>query len=116
MYIYYDFPDKEDFEFEITPDRFRDYIEAQYSKSDLIELVANFYWDKFTPDVQQVIIEESEYDPAKPHESDYEAYNIFCDYLYDYVEDFEDGLSDWYAGEAHQEYIEDKDYRMEFGD
>ena len=47
MILYYDFPEKEDYEFEITPDRFRNYIESQYSKSDFIDLIINFYWDKF---------------------------------------------------------------------
>ncbi len=47
MILYYDFPEKEDYEFEITFDRFRDYIESQYSKADFIDLVSNFYWNKF---------------------------------------------------------------------
>ena len=42
MILYYDFPEKEEYEFEITPDRFRDYIESQYSKSDFIDLIINF--------------------------------------------------------------------------
>ena len=41
MILYYDFPEKEDYEFEITFDRFRDYIESQYSKADFIDLVSN---------------------------------------------------------------------------
>lgn len=114
MFIYYDFPECEDFEFEITPDRFRDFIENQYSKSDLIVLISNFYWDKFDSDVQEEIIEETGYNPDKPHESDYEAYNIFCNYLYDYVDDFKDGLSLFYEEEAHNECIDDINYKIEF--
>lgn len=113
MFIYYDFPEQEDYEFEITPDRFRDYIESQYSKSDVIDLVMGFYWDKFDEDVKEEMMDWG-FNPDKAHESDYEAYKLFCDYLYDFVEDFRDGLTLFYAGEAHQQCVEDNDFQKEF--
>ena len=56
MILYYDLPEKADYEFEITPDRFRNYIESQYSKSDFIDLIINFYWDKFDTEDKESII------------------------------------------------------------
>ena len=96
MILYYDFPEKEDYEFEITPDRFRNYIESQYSKSDFIDLIINFYWDKFDTEDKEAIIEETDFNPSKPHESDYEAYDLFMDYIIDFEDDFSDGLYQYY--------------------
>ena len=114
MILYYDFPENNEFEFEITPDRFRDYIESQYSKSDFIDLVMNFYWDKFNTDDKEVIREETDFDPTKPHESDYEAYDIFINYVADYEEDFEDGLHEYFKSEAHAECVDESEFRKEF--
>ncbi|MDY5929240.1 MAG: hypothetical protein SPJ27_04305 [Candidatus Onthovivens sp.] len=114
MILYYDFPEKEDYGFEITPDRFRDYIESQYSKSDFIELVTNFYWNKFDEEDKKTIEEETDFNPLKPHESDYEAYDIFIDYVYDFEDDFEDGLYQFYKDEAHSECVDDLEFKKEF--
>ena len=96
MILYYDFPEKEDYEFEITPDRFRNYIESQYSKSDFIDLIINFYWDKFDTEDKESIIEETDFNPSKPHESDYEAYDLFMDYIIDFEEELSNIFANWY--------------------
>ena len=114
MILYYDFPEKEDYEFEITPDRFRNYIESQYSKSDFIDLIINFYWDKFDTDDKTTIIEETDFNPSKPHESDYEAYDLFMDYIIDFEDDFSDGLYQYYLDEAHEQCADDLEYSREF--
>ena len=98
MILYYDFPEKEDYGFEITPDRFRDYIESQYSKSDFIELVTNFYWNKFDEEDKKTMEDEEE-------EDDFEG---------DFEEDFEDGLYQFYKDEAHSECVDDLEFKKEF--
>ena len=114
MILYYDFPEKEDYEFEITFDRFRDYIESQYSKADFIDLVSNFYWDKFDEEDKIRIQEETDFDITKPHESDYEAYELFMDYVIEFEEDFSDGLYQYYLDEAHEQCVDDLAYSREF--
>ena len=113
MILYYDFPEKEDYEFEITFDRFRDYIESQYSKADFIDLVSNFYWDKFDEEDKIRIQEETDFDITKPHESDYEAYELFMDYVIEFEEDFSDGLYQYYLEEAHEQCVDDLAYSRE---
>ena len=114
MILYYDFPEKEDYEFEITFDRFRDYIESQYSKADFIDLVSNFYWNKFDEEDKIRIQEETDFDITKPHESDYEAYELFMDYVIEFEEDFSDGLYQYYLDEAHEQCVDDLAYSREF--
>lgn len=114
MILYYDFPEKEDYEFEITFDRFRDYIESQYSKADFIDLVSNFYWNKFDEEDKIRIQEETDFDITKPHESDYEAYELFMDYVIEFEEDFSDGLYQYYLEEAHEQCVDDLAYSREF--
>lgn len=114
MILYYDFPEREDYEFEITFDRFRDYIESQYSKADFIDLVSNFYWDKFDEEDKDRISEETDFDITKPHESDYEAYDLFMDYIIEFEEDFTDGLYQYYLEEAHSQCVDDLEHSREF--
>ena len=114
MILYYDFPEKEDYEFEITFDRFRDYIESQYSKADFIDLVSNFYWNKFDEEDKIRIQEETDFDITKPHESDYEAYELLMDYVIELEEDFSDGLYQYYLEEAHEQCVDDLAYSREF--
>lgn len=115
MYIYYDFPNCEDFEFEITPDKFEDYIKTRYTKADVIDLIMNFYWDNIDDEEKVGIISECDFNPAKPHESDEDAYELFMDILYDNVEDFEGGLSEYFVSEAKEECqgIQDKNWEFD---
>ena len=114
MILYYDFPENNEFEFEITPDRFRNYIESQYSKSDFIDLVSHFYRDNLDEEDKIRIQEETDFDITKPHESDYEAYDLFMDYIIDFEDDFSDGLYQYYLDEAHEQCVDDIEYSKEF--
>lgn len=115
MTIYYEFPEqKKEYAFEITPFRFSDYISSQYSASDLMDLVMNFYWDKISEDYKLSIQDAYGFNPEKPHELDYLAHELFIDILYDYAEDFEDGLYAFYMGEAHEECKDEIRFRDEF--